>query len=780
MAIQSANAAEAALLAKKKAAREKAMDPRSWAQATPQQVAQMQADKGYSVSEYEEPSWWNKKVPDQIGVNLNNATGTDLLWWAGKGIDKAGDFLIKEPAKSFARTLSTKNIQTAINPKSTLTQRINAVGEDAINIASIIPSARTALSALEQAAMGRFLKRLPAVQAEQRAAWSAYDTAVKEAYEEAAKLPPQQLIGIGGKPGPRAPQTPPRDIQTKLNQLKPDFPRPPAAKPSRYELARQKADELRWGVARDLGAQFEAQAPDIPPVAGPDIYRGWHTNYDGRPLPSELNPWEDYIGVEAAAERRGGSPQGNMLSSGLYQTDARPTSGSYAIYKQIREAMGYKPTGSYLPMERTYAQYGLDDFVNLNTPISQIDEFKGLMQNTVSNPYGLHSNHPFFARERTRLSSYPSVPGSSSRVISAEDLDVSKWNFGGKNPEEITILDLLNAAPNEDTARAVIMSLKKPVAATGTTRLRYPLFRNPGDIPSKVAYGSEDMPSMLIESGGPIMYRIGDNEFNTFSATPRPYRSAQDRGFGTTLFPDNAPFSGEITAKGYPGQNYFDLPMKRNPLTGSIEEVGGMKALDVERISLEQRNEIADATKNWLESLGINEQRIENEDLRDVLVDLLDRIQRPNQDPRFNFVGFRQSQDDIAYLVHELTGSRFGKDQWYKMLKDDLGYEAIPHGGGMVAGGSATPTHQAIVFNAPEKLPPSTYVPEVFPRNSNEITAERMNEYLKQLATARMLQPGKRMTRDFSGRMNKQLLNAAKFASASPIGTYAQNLAGNR
>lgn len=760
-------------------------NPSTWPKATPSNLAELQAKAGYKPLTGKATG-----SPVQPDTNMYNAGTMDVLRGAGNAFVRIGDEVLKKPAQSALRTLSTSNIQTAINPKSTATQRINAIGEDIINVASIVPAVRSAASALEAASMARYLKRLPAVQAEQRAAWDAYDSIVKQAYADAAKLPPRQLASVNGIPGPFVPQMPPRDVQSKLSQLRPEFSRPPLYGPSRYELAKQKAEELRPGVARYLGSEIVAEPPPVPPVAGPNIYRGWHTNPEGIPLPNRLNPWENYIGVEDAFERRGGSPQGNLLSSGLYNTDGRPVSGTYGVHQRYYDQVGYNAAGSYLPLEATYGRYTLDDFVNINTPISQIDELKGAIQNATENPWGLQANHPFIARERNRVSYYPVVPDEGSTVINADDLDISKWNFGGKNPEEITLLDVLNAAPNEESARAVVMALEKPVAVTNTARTRYPLFRTPGGGTSKIAHGSEDMPSMIIESGPftwqnysepprSINYRLGDR---TYSLRASGYKATRNQAYGNELFPKNVPFEKDAVTIGYPGQNYVDLPMKKNPITGAIEEVGGMKALDLGQMSQAQRDEIANATKSWLESLGINEQRIQNQDMRDVFVDLIDRIQRPanSEDLRLDFFGFRQSQDDIAYLVNELTGNKFGKDQWYKMLKDELGYEAFPHPGGITAGGSQVPTHQPIVFNSPEKLPPYTYVPPVKPRSSNEITAERMNEYLKQLATARMLQPGKTLSRDFSGRVNKQILNLAKRGAVSPINTYAQNLAGNR
>jgi hypothetical protein len=59
---------------------------------------------------------------------------------------KVGDFLVGNPAKSMWRTLKGENANTAFNPNSgaSITQRLGAFGEDAMNVASVFPAMRTA------------------------------------------------------------------------------------------------------------------------------------------------------------------------------------------------------------------------------------------------------------------------------------------------------------------------------------------------------------------------------------------------------------------------------------------------------------------------------------------------------------------------------------------------------------------------------------------------------------------------------------------------------------
>lgn len=129
-------------------------DPSTWPKLTPKRLAELQAKAGNTVVT-------NKTTgtPVQPDTNMYNAGLGDVLRGAGNAFVKAGDFLIKEPAKSIGRTLSTQNIQTALNPRSTATQRINAVGEDAMNVASFLPGARAGLNFADNALQNLALRK---------------------------------------------------------------------------------------------------------------------------------------------------------------------------------------------------------------------------------------------------------------------------------------------------------------------------------------------------------------------------------------------------------------------------------------------------------------------------------------------------------------------------------------------------------------------------------------------------------------------------------------------
>ena len=122
-------------------------DPSTWPKLDPKRLAELQAKAGYKPLTGKKPTG----TPVQPDTNMYNAGLGDVLRGAGNAFVKAGDFVFKEPAKSAMRTLSTQNIQTALNPRSTATQRINAIGEDVLNVASFLPGAKAGLNYTDNA-----------------------------------------------------------------------------------------------------------------------------------------------------------------------------------------------------------------------------------------------------------------------------------------------------------------------------------------------------------------------------------------------------------------------------------------------------------------------------------------------------------------------------------------------------------------------------------------------------------------------------------------------------
>lgn len=698
----------------------------------------------------------NKRV---IGDDIGAAPGliADVLYRHG----------IKYPIESGIRTATGQNAAVYLNPFNNVSpgERIARAGEDAINIASVIPGARAAAGAVGDTFINRFVAGIPARQAEQRAAWELYEQEANRIYARA------RARGLENPPPP--PPTPPgvvdrfgtpppvprftKEERAQLENLRPNYAKPPNQPEfTRAELAKKQAERQRPYVTSGFGTGSVADYPDVGPRPEGTI-RVWHTNQTGKPLPEQLNPWEDYLGVETAVERRDGTPQGNLVSSGLYNTDARRISGSYHDLGLLQKnnPLGYIPTGSYIPVDAErflpLGKFEPGDFVDINTPISQLSEF--------SNPNLLFPSKG--NRIRSRGARLYTDPSKTPVVISANDLDISKWNFHGKPMEEVTLRDLINAAPNEEAARAVIMATEKPIKTTSSTTLKYPLYRNPGGSPTRSVMAREDMPAYLIENDivenlarprrvGEI---VGDeiqspritvanadssNPY-TFEYGAKPYRVSQIRqgvDYGQELypFPGNSPYGQYETIQSSPAQNYWDLPIVRDAETQAITSVGGMKALDIERVGALERRNIAQETRNWL----INDYGISPNDPD--LADVIDRIARDKNSSIDSLTDFRFASNDVLGLVNKsraqrnLPPDKVGLDVWWKFLKDKMGYEAIPHTGGITRGDVI---HQSFVFNSPEKLPPSTYVPSQTPKWQSDFVADEMNSYLRALSESR-------------------------------------------
>lgn len=129
-------------------------DPSTWPKLSTRQYAERAAAAGYSPL-----TGKTTGTPVQPDTNMYNAGTMDVLRGAGNALIKAGDFVFKEPAKSAMRTLSTQNLQTALNPRSTATQRINAIGEDVMNVASVLPAVRAGLNYTDNALQNLALRK---------------------------------------------------------------------------------------------------------------------------------------------------------------------------------------------------------------------------------------------------------------------------------------------------------------------------------------------------------------------------------------------------------------------------------------------------------------------------------------------------------------------------------------------------------------------------------------------------------------------------------------------
>jgi hypothetical protein len=684
--------------------------------------------------------------------------GDDIGAAPGILLDLAYRHGIKYPAESMQRTVTGNNAASYLDPRGglRLDQRLAGVGEDALNIASIVPLARAGIEAIRIPLMARAVTRGiaqgEAAELALRQQWRAYDDAFAsyKVREDAWRSSPEGLAAEAkakaahearhGNKGPFPPR-PPAMYREEGGAPKPPAQSRPVNRPSRselYDLAQRQARDayevLDWSIppARIL------QPP--PPVDPENTVRVWHTSQQGDRLPERLNPISVYDDPATVFSERRGSPHGNLLSSGLYGTQSQVISGSYGRPTQVTYGTGYEKFGSYipepnprksiLPEEREILSRRKD----INSRISDFDELK-------INPYNPSASNLLyrgrFERPLQVSPAYSVHPDSG--IIDEADLDISKWNFGGKDPSEITIKDLLNAAPNEQAARAVVMALRDPIVSTqGRTTLKYPLWRNPGTADkTRFAMTSEDVPSYLIENqpfnfwdhdlkGSTSQLYVRRENGEVYMYIPQRYTPGRSANTLPGLFDRGTPSGRPIISETPPGQNYFDLPITHNP-DGSIATVGGMKAYDIGGPwSPERANEVADSTIRFMKQHGVDEKSYEP------IIETLRREPRAVQDGVLG-PSFTRDQDalHIWTQVQRSIDSRIpnGKQKWYQWLRDDAGIEVLPHPGGITVGDSP---HQSYVFNAPEKLPPSGYIkPEAV--DADQIYAQRMNDYTNAL-----------------------------------------------
>lgn len=672
---------------------------------------------------------------------------------------------IKYPAESMQRTVTGTNAASYLDPRGGLRagERLAGIGEDVLNIASIVPFARAGVAALEAPLMARAVTRGiaqgEAADLALRQQWQAYDDvyAAYKAREAAWRSSPEGMAAEAkdkaayearhGNKGPFPPRPPAKYPGYSEYPKRPAQPRP-VNRPSRselYDLAKQQRDlaykKLDYSIP-------PARMPEPPLPADPEnTVRVWHTSPQGQRLPSSLNPISDYADESTFFTERRGSPQGNLLSSGLYTTESQVISGSYGQPTRMTHSTGYEKFGSYIP-EPDQRKLILSEEAeirarrrDINSPISSFEE---LRINNSGDSNLLRRGR--FAKPTSVTFAPPGIP--EAEIIDESDLDISRWNFGGKNPSEITIKDLINAAPNEQAARAVIMALGDPIVSTsGRTTLKYPLWRQPGTAdPTRFAMTSKDVPGYLIENQpflphdydlkgarSELYVRGEDGVVRTF--IPERYGPGRSANTLPGLFDRGTPSGRPIISETPPGQNYFDLPITRNP-DGSIATVGGMKAYDIGgTYSPERAAEISDSTRRFLQSLSPNGQISSNAGLP---------LNAPNEiegiaamlsaQPLSKEEALRNWRTVQAVIERMFPG---GKQKWYQWLRDDLGIEVLPHPGGVTMGDTY---HQAYVFNSPEKLPPSGYA-ATEAIDPDQIYAQRMNDYTNALVKVDRYRP---------------------------------------
>jgi hypothetical protein len=636
---------------------------------------------------------------------MGGATADDLkspTWWA-KGFGQAANENLIQPVY---RTASGTNLRTLVAPSSTLNQRINAVGEDALNVIGLIPGAGPAARA--------------SVAAEQA--------------------------------GARA--------LARARGIKPSAPAAPSMGPKTTEFLKRRS-----GSAQASADAQEALAEARVAMSGTrpeydfdkdDFIRLWHTGMEGESLPSKLKTVED---AARDATRRGGTGGNHLLDGGLYNTNAGPTSGDYGREAVINaRALPYQITDdiadrvvnfkhrqiAFDPDEQMRIQSLLskdllDSAIDIRTPIPQEqlrnirhmrfgdlseEAFEALNITTWEDylrnlPEGASIEDQIFSNSLKLEASEPTVLNAAGRQFYSDAdnplyfLNTSGIGGGPRFNDYVDTLARQRIAQHDEDLKNTLENLYQLGA--------FELQRNP-----RLAFD-------------PTWRQLSQNRAQVANTAHRTYTKAWgDWRNQTSQIAATAPYSSApmnarlgLAADWIPGQNYFDLPVERtswlpagsNTPEQGITSLAGMPALDLGNLTPAKIQEIKTALTKYFKSNSVD-----NDVARQAL-ETLDEIALPHdmgsvgRDANSLYL-YRRAMQTAADAVDESkraaglnsNNAAFDtnnlefteRERIFNFLRDELGYGSMPHPGGVTTGGAP---HQAVVFSRPELLPPSTYLP---------------------------------------------------------------------
>lgn len=738
-------------------------DPSTWPKATPSNLAQLQAKAGYKPLTGKKPATtpWYKTNPfsddnryDLSGKNMYNASGTDLLKGVANVVAGAGDFLVTEPVKSMGRTLSTQNLQTAINPKSTATQRINALGEDALNIISLIPTGKALSQASEPAeqALRNWLYRKSAAGKQQlakEAREAAYTTA--ENVARSARL--DKLNRIEG------------DINAEkslmLSQLKTD------------SYTRPEWLERTYG-----GSKYD-----------PDIMRVWHTNQSGEPLPYPLRSMEE----SARLESRRGSGAGQLFSGGLYNTDGAGVSFTY-----LDEPFDIKdgfPAGA---IDRQY----LENYLRL--PSSQ--KVVGFNGGAGLDPLGMSANDINRQIVRKQYDDFMSNVKDVNEPIGEA---LGKILYADPN---LSIKQILDNADSPQAAQAIVDQLPYPMSFRSSSirvperiKFKYPVISADGKTWSDVGIATSNDAVFIAGkaaregSGNQVWSKELRDELQKLAKEweadrIRLFRQKypnRDPGFAVNPYEEalkdvmntaNRPKWESISGFHMGGQNYWDMPITRGP-AGNITSAFGLPALDISngRVTPETAGRLSSLVDRFIKKELPNAPQ----DSVDQIVSRIKNLHN-SEDPTRTFESLQQSIQGLGQNeLTQLDNNQFTvKEKLWQFLRDN-GIEVLPHQGGAMTTGLP---HQAFVVNSPEKLPKAEYLPSTFyslGKMNQSLEANReqqIREFARLLAEVKNPGAGSRaLLQDRLKKSAGETMNQAKLSAIKAIMTgNASNSARNR
>jgi len=721
-------------------------------------------------------AYYDKRVPVKtIAPYMGGDVYSDSV---GQMIKFAGDNLIKYPLQSFGRTASLQNADTALNPFSgaSTSERLMALGEDAINIASVIPGVRTAAQSsapLKQAGKN-FFSGLAASRAARAQARSGWTPPLMQPFEYA----PPRLEGITRE-------------------------------------AREAAGDLALLQQQSMvkpGIEYGASATGVTGMNRPEwieklpegFQRFWHTNPQGASLPSKLSSMKE------AARLRGrrGSGATQAFSGGIYNTDSGAMSLTYlddmgnpvirdrfpssVLPKNFVDDLmpGYgvydKPwmrngsSGSVYGEQIPYREIGeeirkaqLDDFRN---------QFVGLNSRASNIPF--RTDSPYYGQDfgdmtvKELLDSVATkeealaIINDSIRPIVFEQNPQNAFEsmlkkFGNRNVD----YGMKEAALNQEIRfkHPVVRGAKGSYSKTAVVDPNSGLYLSPNNNfrPAEMPFSEgyyQQIDNLSAQWKADTIKRIQD-QMKGWKNTPEQIALHMDDAFFQYLDevnPYNYFKNRDLQPKfqmGTPnvgGQNYWDLPVVKDS-DGVIQSVGDLKAMDIRTAggSKEMFENLAD---EWKDFIYQNYPQLSNDQGVNTQLDALRNLHTSSAKTK----GYHNIQNELSALLAQanseagiatdIFGDLTPKEQFYDYLTDS-GYGVIPHTGGEIMGGDVQ--HLSLNVLKPELLPPSSYVsPGV-----------NFDEHLSRLARARAMQmryaKSNSTGREFGDFLNKQKLSEA-------------------
>jgi hypothetical protein len=223
--------------------------------------------------------------------------------------------------------------------------------------------------------------------------------------------------------------------------------------------------------------------------------------------------------------------------------------------------------------------------------------------------------------------------------------------------------------------------------------------------------------------------------------------------------------------RNFPGQNYWDLPIKRNE-RGVIESIGDFRAIDIDSADQETFDALADNIDAFLRQEYSNQ-------YTPYLEDLVNQIRRlPNSETRTLDYSRLQNEIDNSLKNFDVDYNQelTPKERMYEYIQEQ-GYGVIPHSGGQVTGGQP---HLAINILKPDQLPPSQYL-EGGMSNYEELLGSIARQKAIQLREVMSQGTGRELTGYLAQeRMNKRLMDAARAARLAPLAGAPRQATGNR